>query len=86
MQLQMNKNYDNKIKECKKRIGMKQIVLIVIVVLGVLVFFWIFVSAMQCTAVSKSFHECIWIAYVVLVGIALVAVVVGYQTFRAITA
>jgi len=73
-------------KNEEKRIGLKQVVQIVILVVGVLIFFWIFVSAMQCTAMSKSFHECIWIAYVVLVGIALVAVVVGYQTFGAITA
>jgi hypothetical protein len=73
-----------KSKNAKRELDMKQIVLIVIVVLGVLVFFWIFVSAMQCIYPYR--HECIWIAYVVLVGIALVAVVVGYQIFRVITA
>lgn len=73
-------------KNEEKRVGQKQVVQIVIVVVGVLIFFWIFVSAMQCIAMRTSFHECIWIAYVVLVGIALVAVVVGYQIFRAITA
>ena len=64
----------------------KQIVQIVIVVVGVLVFSWIFASTMHCTAVAKSFEECMWIAYVVLVLIALVAVVWVYQTFRVITA
>ncbi len=73
-------------KNEEKRVGQKQVVQIVILVAGVLIFFWIFVSAMQCIGMSKSFHECIWIAYVVLVGIALVAVVVGYQIFRTITA
>jgi len=71
-------------KNEEKRVGQKQVVQIVIVVVGVLVFFWIFVSAMQVT--GMNIHEYIWIAYVVLVGIALVAVVVGYQIFRAITA
>jgi len=71
-------------KNEEKRVGQKQVVQIVIVVVGVLVFFWIFVSAMQVT--GMNIHEYIWIAYVVLVGIALVAVVVGYQIFRVITA
>ena len=71
-------------KNEEKRVGQKQVVQIVIVVVGVLIFFWIFVSAMQVT--GMNIHEYIWIAYVVLVGIALVAVVVGYQIFRAITA
>jgi len=63
---------------------MKQIVQIVIGVVGVLVFFWIFVSYIQCTDALP--HTCTGLGLAVLVGIALVAVVVGYQTFRVITA
>jgi len=75
-----------KSKNGNNGVGLKQIVHIVIVVVGVLVFSWIFASTMHCTAVAKSYQECIWIAYVVLVGIALVAVVWVYQTFRVMRA
>ena len=74
-----------KSKNRNNGVGRKQIVLIMIVVVGFLVFSWISVSFMQ-LCIWPRMHECIWITYVVLVGIALVAVVVGYQTFRAITA
>jgi len=73
-----------KSKNAKRELDMKQIVQIVIVVLGVLVFFWIFVSYIQCTDALP--HTCTGLGLAVLVGIALVAVVVGYQTFRVITA
>jgi len=62
---------------------MKQIVQIVIVVVGVFVFLWIFVSAMQCRG---NLQTCTGVVLAVVIGIALVAVVMGYQTFRVITA
>ena len=70
-------------KNEEKRIGLKQVVQIVILVVGVLIFFWIFVSYIQCMDIPST---CTGLGLAVLIGIALVAVVVGYQTFRVITA
>jgi hypothetical protein len=58
MQLQMNKSYDNKIKECKKRIGMKKILYIIVVVIGVCLF-WVVSMLFFTSSPSSEWREVI---------------------------